>query len=269
MSKKNGQSKLTHIETANGDRVNINGKAKISKDIETIENGKQKVKLDNKHKSQIIMGKRLMIKCKNKKQKDFLKTIKNNEITLCKGPAGVGKSYLSVIQALHLLQKPDNFYEKLFIVTPIVESEEKIGYLKGSLEEKMSPYLYSTYYLIDKIIGEDQRKMLVEKGIIVPLALAYMRGINIDNGILIFEEAQNASKGQFKTLLTRIGFNTKFIISGDVEQIDRYKKRVDSGLYDAFDRFQGIEKMGFFEFTQEDVVRNPIISQIIKRYENE
>lgn len=224
------------------------------------------VELTKKHIAQSILRGKLDLKCKNKKQKEFIKLIDNHQIVLCKGPAGVGKSFLSVIKALELIKKPDNNYEQIIIVTPVVESEEKIGYLKGTLEEKLDPYLFSTYYLIDKVIGKDNRKKLMENEIIKPLALAYLRGVNIDNSIVIFEEAQNATKKSMKTFLTRIGFDTKFIISGDIEQIDRFKNDEESGLKDALDKLSSVDDVGIMEFTIEDVVRNPLISKILDKY---
>lgn len=225
--------------------------------------------LNNKQIAEMLYGKRINIKCKNKKQKDFLNLIKKNEITLGIGPAGVGKSYLSIIKALELLKNPDNNYQYIYIITPAVEAEEKLGFLPGSIEEKLEPYLYSTYHLIDKIIGEKNRKKLVEEGIIRSLALAYLRGMNIDNALVIFEEAQNSTPKQMKTLLTRIGFNTKFIITGDMEQSDRFKDITKSGLYEAVKLLKGEKGIGVFQWVIEEdkeIVRNPIISRILKHY---
>lgn len=213
-----------------------------------------------------IIRRNIRIKCKNERQKEFINLIKNKEIILCKGPAGVGKSYISIAEALRLLNLQNNKFKKIFIITPLVPSEESIGYLKGDLDAKMAPYLYSTYYIMDSIIGEEARKKLVEEKIIIPIALGFLRGVNIDDAILIAEEFQNSTTGQMKTLLTRIGYNSKFIISGDIEQIDRFKNRDDSGLKDAFERFKGIENIGFMEFKNEDVVRNPLITEMLKKY---
>jgi len=192
--------------------------------------------------------------------------IDNNQITLCIGPAGVGKSYISVVKALELLKKPNNSYNKIVIITPIVELEERIGYLKGNLSEKLDPYLFSTYYLIDKVIGKENREKLVELDIIKPLAIAYLRGININNSIVIFEESQNSTKRGMKTFLTRIGYNSKFIISGGIEQIDRFKDVNESGLKDIFDKLKNVDDVGIMEFNNDDIVRNPLISKILEKY---
>jgi phosphate starvation-inducible PhoH-like protein len=135
------------------------------------------------------------------------------------------------------------------------------------LEEKLDPYIFPSYYLLNKIIGKEAREKLKENDIIEVFALAYMRGMNIDNSILIFEEAQNSTPSQMKLLLTRIGFNSKFFISGDIEQTDRYKDKTQSGLYDAVNRFQDMNGIGTFAFENKDVIRNPLISKILNRYD--
>jgi phosphate starvation-inducible PhoH-like protein len=162
---------------------------------------------------------------------------------------------------------PNNGYEKLVIVRPAVEAEEKLGSLPGNLEEKLDPYIFPSYYLLNKIIGKESREKLKDAEIIEVFALAYMRGMNIDNTILIFEESQNSSPNQMKLLLTRIGFNSKFFISGDIEQTDRYRDKKQSGLYDAIHKFKGVPDVGVFEFGDEDVVRNPLITKILKKYD--
>ena len=200
-------------------------------------------------------------------QKKYYELLTNNQITICSGPAGVGKSYIAMKAALDLLGSPDNNYEKIIIVRPAVEAEEKLGSLPGNMEEKLDPYIFPSYYLINKIIGKENREKLKENEIIEVFALAYMRGMNIDNSILIFEEAQNSTPNQMKLLLTRIGFNSKFFISGDLEQTDRYKDKKQSGLWDALQKFKNIDDVGTFEFEDKDIVRNPLISKILKQYE--
>jgi phosphate starvation-inducible PhoH-like protein len=144
-----------------------------------------------------------------------------------------------------------------------------LGSLPGNLEEKLDPYIFPSYYLLNKIIGKDAREKLKEAEIIEVFALAYMRGMNIDNSILIFEEAQNATPNQIKLLLTRIGYNSKFFISGDLEQTDRYKDKKQSGLYDALQRFQNVNDIGIYDFRNAKNVRNPLIGKILERYDEE
>ena len=214
-----------------------------------------------------IIKKKQKNKFLTKTQEEYYNLLINNQITICSGPAGVGKSYIAMKAAVDLLMDTNNTYEKLVIVRPAVEAEEKLGSLPGNLEEKLDPYIFPSYYLLNKIIGKDAREKLKDAEIIEVFALAYMRGMNIDNSILIFEEAQNSTPNQMKLLLTRIGFNSKFFISGDIEQTDRYKDKKQSGLYDAIQRFKNINDVGVFEFGDDDIVRNPLISKILKKYE--
>jgi len=202
-------------------------------------------------------------------QKDYYDILISKQITICSGPAGVGKSYIAMKAAVDLLMETNNGYEKIIIVRPAVEAEEKLGSLPGNLEEKLDPYIFPSYYLLNKIIGKESREKLKDAEIIEVFALAYMRGMNIDNSILIFEEAQNATPNQMKLLLTRIGFNSKFFISGDLEQTDRYKDKKQSGLYDALQRFSGIDDIGVYDFRNAKNVRNPLISKILEKYDDE
>ena len=202
-----------------------------------------------------------------KSQKEYWDVLHDNQITLCFGPAGVGKSYIAMKKAVDLLWDDTNKYEKIIIVRPAVEAEEKLGSLPGDLEAKLDPYIYPSYYLLNKIIGKEARERLKDEGFIEIAALAYMRGWNVDNTILVFEEAQNATPSQIKLLLTRIGFNSKFFLSGDLEQSDKYKDKTKSGLYDAKKRLHDVKGIGVFEFGHQDIVRNPIISEILNRYD--
>jgi phosphate starvation-inducible PhoH-like protein len=199
-------------------------------------------------------------------QKIYYDILKNNQITICSGPAGVGKSYIAMKAAVDLLSDPTTPYEKLMIVRPAVEAEEKLGSLPGSLEEKLDPYISPSYYLLNKLIGKENRERMIQSDFIEVQALAYIRGWNIDNTILIFEEGQNSTPNQMKLLLTRIGYNSKFFISGDLEQTDRYKDKKQSGLWDAIEKFKDMNDIGVFEFNEDDIVRNPLITQILKKY---
>jgi phosphate starvation-inducible PhoH-like protein len=225
-------------------------------------------RLSKKELINSLITKKIRNKFLTESQKTYYDLLTNNQIVLCSGPAGVGKSYISMKAAVDLLMDPENSYEKLVIVRPAVEAEEKLGSLPGNVEEKLDPYIFPSYYLLNKIIGKEAREKLKESEIIEVFALAYMRGMNIDNTILIFEEAQNATPNQMKLLLTRIGYNSKFFISGDLEQTDRYKDKKQSGLWDALQRFKSVDDVGVFEFGDNDVVRNPLITKLLKRYEN-
>jgi phosphate starvation-inducible protein PhoH and related proteins len=214
-----------------------------------------------------IVKKKTKQKFLSESQKNYYDILTNNQITICSGPAGVGKSYIAMKCAVDLLVDPETPYEKIIIVRPAVEAEEKLGSLPGNVEEKLDPYIFPSYYLLNKIIGKDVREKLKDIEAIEVFALAYMRGMNIDNSILIFEEAQNSTPSQMKLLLTRIGFNSKFFISGDLEQFDRHKDKTHTGLWDALQKFQDMNDIGTFEFGGQDIVRNPLITGILKRYE--
>ena len=224
-------------------------------------------KLPRKDLINKIINKNPKQKFLSESQKEYHEILKESEITICTGPAGVGKSYIAMKAAVELLMDHNNSYEKIIIVRPAVEAEEKLGALPGNLEEKLDPYIFPSYYLLNKIIGKESREKLKENDIIEVFALAYMRGMNIDNSILIFEEAQNSTPSQMKLLLTRIGFNSKFFISGDIDQTDRYKDKTQSGLYDATIRFKNLDKVGTYDFKIDDIIRNPLISKLLDRYD--
>jgi len=206
------------------------------------------------------------IKFRTENQKKYWDLIGEKEVTLCAGPAGTGKSFISLAKALEIFSKERKKYKKIIIVKPAVEADEKLGYLPGSMEEKLEPYIYSTKYVLEKILGKAKINNLFLKGKIEIMALAYMRGINIDNAILILEEAQNCTPRQMKTILTRIGEDSKFIISGDHEQSDRYRNTKESGLYFAMEKLKDIPEIGIFEFEPEDIVRNPIVGKILEKF---
>jgi phosphate starvation-inducible PhoH-like protein len=230
----------------------------------TLENSNFKTK---KELITSILKKKTKQKFLSESQKEYYEKLSNNQITICSGPAGVGKSYIAMKCAVDLLFDPETPFEKIIIVRPAVEAEEKLGSLPGGVEEKLDPYIFPSYYLLNKIIGKDIREKLKEIEAIEVFALAYMRGMNIDNSILIFEESQNSTPKQMKLLLTRIGFKSKFFISGDLEQTDRYKDKTQSGLWDAIEKFKNVNDIGVFEFNDKDIVRNPLISQILSKYE--
>jgi len=239
-------------------------KRKTNTTIEDIKTPQSKKEFINS-----VIKKKQRSKFLTENQKEYYDKLISNQITICSGPAGVGKSYIAMKAAVDLLLDDGNAYEKIIIVRPAVEAEEKLGSLPGNLEEKLDPYIFPSYYLLNKIIGKDAREKLKDAEIIEVFALAYMRGMNIDNSILIFEEAQNSTPNQMKLLLTRIGFSSKFFISGDLEQTDRYKDKKQSGLYDAITRFKEINGIGIFEFGDNDGVRNPIITKILQKYDED
>ena len=202
---------------------------------------------------------------KNPAQKRFYKTISKKDITFCIGPAGCGKTYLSVHRALRELGDKTNHIDGIVIVKPLVEAAgEKIGFLPGDVEEKTLPWMMSFYYNMEQIIGKQRLKVLKESGVIEVMPLAFMRGITLANKFVILDEAQNATPEQIKMFVTRIGENSKYIITGDLEQSDISKHK--SGLEDAVKRFAGVHGVGLAQFKEKDVVRHSLVRRLLKRY---
>ena len=212
--------------------------------------------------------KNIDLQFRNEHQKEFAELIDTNEIVIASGPAGTGKSYISVVKALLLMKNFPTKYKKIIITTPAQESEdEKLGFLPGSVDEKLAPHVYSTYYLFKKVLGDAKVDKMIKAKKIELVAFAFMRGVNIDNSILICEEAQNTTKRQMKLLLTRIGEESKFIISGDLEQLDRkLPKNEENGLVFAMRKLRDTDNIGVLEFDASDVVRNPLIPVILKKF---
>ena len=205
------------------------------------------------------------IQFKNPAQRRFYKTISKKDITFCIGPAGCGKTYLSVHRALRELGDKDNKIDGIVIVKPLVEAAgEKIGYLPGDVEEKTAPFMMSFYYNMEQIIGKQRLQVLKDGNTIQVIPLAFMRGITLENKFVILDEAQNATPEQIKMFVTRIGQNSKYIITGDLEQSDISKHK--SGLEDAIKRFAGIHGVGLAMFKEKDVVRHSLVRRLLKRY---
>ena len=207
------------------------------------------------------------LKFKNPAQRRFYKTISKKDITFGIGPAGCGKTYLSVHRALRELGDKDNYIDGIVIVKPLVEAAgEKIGYLPGDVEEKTAPFMMSFYYNMEQIIGKQRLDILKESNVIQVIPLAFMRGITLANKFVILDEAQNATPEQIKMFVTRIGENSKYIITGDLEQSDIQKHK--SGLEDAIKRFAGIHGVGLAQFKEKDVVRHSLVRRLLKRYKD-
>jgi phosphate starvation-inducible PhoH-like protein len=210
---------------------------------------------------------KLEIKHKNENQKKLTTSIKNNDITICTGVAGCGKTYMSCLQALQEL-KTNDLIKKIVLVKSVTTLDsEDIGYLKGGLAEKMEPFMYSFSGNFEKIIGKFLYDKLKEKNLIEILPIAYLRGVNIDNAIVIIDETQNITINNIRTILTRLGENSKMVFLGDVKQID-LKNRENSALNFLITNFKNISKLGIVEFTKDDVVRHPLIKEIETIFEN-
>ncbi len=203
-------------------------------------------------------------KAKTYNQQRFIDMIKNNDLIFGIGPAGTGKTFLAVLMAVTYLKKGE--VNRIIITRPAVEAGESLGYLPGDLKEKIDPYLMPIYDALDAILGGEQKDKMIEKGIIEVIPLAYMRGRTLDEAFIILDEAQNTTDKQMLMFLTRLGFNSKMVVNGDITQIDLNINRNRSGLKIAYEKLQDIEKIAFLEFTNSDVVRNPLVSKIIEHF---
>ena len=198
-------------------------------------------------------------------QKRFYNIISRNDVTFSVGPAGCGKTFLATHYALKNLAKGK--YDKMVITKPLVEVDgERMGYLPGDIDEKTAPYMMSLYYNMEQIIGKQRLDVLKKAGAIQVIPLAYMRGLTLTDSVVVLDEAQNATPAQIKTFVTRIGSGSKYIVCGDLMQSDIRK---ENGLEDSIKRFTGIRKVGFSQFDLEDVVRHPIVAQLLERYQDD
>jgi phosphate starvation-inducible PhoH-like protein len=204
------------------------------------------------------------IKSKTVGQHCYTDAIEHNDITFCIGPAGTGKTYLAVAMAIKAFKNGD--VSRIVLVRPAVEAGERLGFLPGDLKEKVDPYLKPLYDALYDIFGTENCERHLSRGAIEIAPLAFMRGRTLDNAFVILDEAQNTTPEQMKMFLTRLGFGTKAVITGDVTQIDLpYAK--DSGLLYINEILKDIKSIEFVYLTQADVVRNPIVQRIIKAYE--
>lgn len=204
-------------------------------------------------------------KCKTRNQYTFFKQLKTNDLIFAIGPAGTGKTFLAVLFALQALKKGD--VKKIIITRPAVEAGESLGFLPGDLKEKIDPYLMPIYDSLDLILGKELKDRYIEKGIIEVMPLAYMRGRTLDEAFVILDEAQNTTDKQMLMFLTRLGFNSKMIVNGDITQIDLNIAKNKSGLVTAINKLKGINKISFIEFNNDDVVRNPLVQCIIEKFQ--
>ncbi len=197
-------------------------------------------------------------------QRLLVKAMDSKDIVFASGVAGTGKTYLAVVYAVTQLKKGS--YTRLILTRPAVEAGENLGFLPGDLKEKVDPYLRPLYDALYDVLGHEQVSKLLEKEVIEIAPLAYMRGRTLDNAFIILDEAQNTTSSQMKMFLTRMGFNSKVVITGDASQIDLAKKS-ESGLTQAIEILKDIKEIGVVELTSLDVVRHPIVQKILDTYE--
>lgn len=206
------------------------------------------------------------IRVKTLGQKHYVDSIKNHDIVFGIGPAGTGKTFLAVTLAVTALKRGQ--VKRIILTRPAVEAGESLGFLPGDLKEKVDPYLRPVYDALYQILGKDQTTRLMEREIIEIAPLAYMRGRTLEDAFVILDEAQNTTMMQMKMFLTRLGFHSKMIVNGDSSQID-LPRNVKSGLIDTMEKLKGIPQIDFVHFSAKDVVRHPVVAEIIKAYEQE
>jgi phosphate starvation-inducible PhoH-like protein len=196
-------------------------------------------------------------------QQKLMEAMAQYDMVFVSGPAGTGKTYLSVVYAVDLLKKGD--IKRIVLTRPVVEAGESLGFLPGDLKEKVDPYLRPLYDGLNDLLGNEQVQKYIEKGIIEIAPMAYMRGRTLEDAFVILDEAQNTTKSQMLMVLTRMGFRTKIIINGDTTQIDL---KQDSGFIQALKLLKGKKDIGFVELTPVDIVRNPLVQIVIEAYSN-
>ena len=206
------------------------------------------------------------IRVKTLGQKVYVDSIKNHDVVFGIGPAGTGKTFLAVTLAVTALKRGQ--VKHIVLTRPAVEAGESLGFLPGDLKEKVDPYLRPVYDALYQILGKEQTTRLMEREIIEIAPLAYMRGRTLEDAFVILDEAQNTTIMQMKMFLTRLGFNSKMIVNGDMSQID-LPRRVKSGLVDAMEKLKGIKAIDFVHFSASDVVRHPVVADIINAYEKD
>lgn len=231
------------------------------KSISTHASEKQEARIN---KESFLKLNKHVIKPRTPNQQHYLNTILNYDIVFGIGPAGTGKTYLAVACAVSALEKEE--VSRIILARPAVEAGESLGFLPGDLAQKIDPYLRPLYDGLYEMLGIERVNYLLSKGIIEIAPLAYMRGRTLNDSYVILDEAQNATIDQMKMFLTRIGFGSKAVITGDITQTD-LPKRVESGLRHAINILQGIDSIQFSFFKPNDVVRHPIVQHIIEAYE--
>lgn len=207
-----------------------------------------------------------VIKARTKNQRKLIKEYDKNDLIFAIGPAGTGKTYTAIALAVRALKNKE--VKKLILTRPAVEAGERLGFLPGDMKEKLDPYLQPLYDALRDMIDHRKLAVLMEEGIIQIAPLAYMRGRTLDSAFVILDEAQNTSIGQLKMFLTRMGCNAKFIVTGDATQIDLPNKK-DSGLLRGVEIVKDIKGVAVINFGREDIVRHPLVSKIIKAFDEQ
>ncbi len=268
--------------TARGNKIILEGKDKeVSKverllsifkdlagrgriiDTTTVMDEIEKIKGIREKEEGLIYTPRKVIKPKTDHQREYIKCIEKFDVVFAIGPAGTGKTYLAVAMAVQALENEE--IDRIILTRPAVEAGESLGYLPGDFKEKVDPYLRPLYDALADMIPPERMRRLMDNQIIEVAPLAYMRGRTLSDAYIILDEAQNTTSSQMKMFLTRLGWNSKAIITGDITQVDI--KFVKSGLVHAIEILKNVKGVKFVHFDKSDVVRPPLVSEIIKAYE--
>jgi phosphate starvation-inducible PhoH-like protein len=212
----------------------------------------------------VIKTPRMMIQARGDHQQGYLKTIRENVLNFGVGPAGTGKTYLAVACAIEALMRDE--VSRILLVRPAVEAGEKLGFLPGDLSQKIDPYLRPLYDALNDMLGSEQVEKLIERNVIEVAPLAYMRGRTLSHCYVILDESQNTTREQMKMFLTRIGFGSKAVVTGDITQVD-LPRGVQSGLRHVLDVLKGVEGIGLTHFVNSDVVRHPMVQKVVDAYD--
>jgi phosphate starvation-inducible protein PhoH and related proteins len=204
------------------------------------------------------------VRAKTFRQRQYINSLRRQDLIFCSGPAGTGKTFLAVVVAVQALLSSE--FEKIILTRPAVEAGEKLGFLPGDLQQKVNPYLRPLYDAINEFIDPEKVPNLMERGVIEVAPLAYMRGRTLNNAFVIVDEAQNTTPAQMKMVLTRLGFRSRMVITGDMTQTD-LPIHQQSGLGVALHALKRVEGIAFCEFSQKDVVRHPLVQRIVAAYE--
>ena len=249
--------RLLYDETERNDRLDSNLVQSVISQLDQNHSG---------HSSYALKIRKNTIRARSKNQESYLRSIENNTITIGVGPAGTGKTYLAVASAAHALA--NDSVKRIVLVRPVVEAGERIGFLPGDIEKKVNPYLRPLYDALYEMLGFERVGRLLERSTIELAPLAFMRGRTLNDAFIILDEAQNTTVEQMKMFLTRVGFKSKAVISGDITQID-LPRSTQSGLKHSVRILRDIKDISIINFTNKDIVRHPLVQTIVEAYEKD